>query len=130
MIAVDTNLVVRLLAADEPKQTAAARRLFEKETVFLSRTVLLESFWVLRATYGLPTTTVLDSIAGLLGLDGAVVESREAVAEALDLARSGMDFADALHVVASPPGVEFATFDRALRNIARRARCRVPVVLP
>jgi predicted nucleic-acid-binding protein len=130
MTAVDTNIVVRLLAADEPRQTAAARKLFEEETVFLSRTVLLESFWVLRATYGLPVTAVLDSIAGLLGLDGAVVESRETVAEALDLARSGMDFADALHVVACPPGVGFATFDRTLRRIARRARCRVPVAVP
>jgi hypothetical protein len=37
------------LTGDDPGQ---ARTLFEDETVFLSKTVLLESEWVLRRLYG------------------------------------------------------------------------------
>ena len=42
MIAADTNVLVRLLTDDEPRQTAQARQLFETETIFLAKTVLLE----------------------------------------------------------------------------------------
>ena len=53
MIAADTNVIVRLLTDDEPRQTAQARRLFETETIFLPKTVLLEAEWVLRRLYRL-----------------------------------------------------------------------------
>jgi predicted nucleic-acid-binding protein len=42
MIAVDTNVLVRLLTGDDPKQTAAARSLFAAEPVWIAKTVLLE----------------------------------------------------------------------------------------
>ena len=41
MLAVDTNVVVRLLTADEPRQAARARTAFASETIFLPKTVLL-----------------------------------------------------------------------------------------
>jgi len=50
--AIDTNIVVRLLTADEPEQAAAAKRIIEHGDVFLGATVLLEAEWVLRAGYG------------------------------------------------------------------------------
>jgi len=129
MIAVDTNIVVRLLTADDPRQAEIARRLFSDDTIFISRTVLLEVAWVLQATYSVPAGRVVDAFARLLGLDGVVIESRDQVGDALDLARAGMQFADALHVVASPPGCAFATFDRSLSSAARRAASKVPVSL-
>jgi predicted nucleic acid-binding protein len=46
MLAVDTNVVVRLLTADEPVQAARARAIFERETVLLVKTVVLETQWV------------------------------------------------------------------------------------
>ena len=48
MIAVDTNVLVRLLTGDEPEQAAAARRLFASEAIWIGKTVLLETGWVLR----------------------------------------------------------------------------------
>ena len=120
MIAVDTNLVVRLLTADHPEQALKAKRLFQTEQVFVCRTVLLEVAWVLRSTYELNPTAVLDAITKLLGLPGVVVDDAECLARALDLARSGMDFADALHVMASPDSVSFVTFDKALDNAAEQ----------
>ena len=54
MIAFDTNLAVRALVTDNPEQVAIARRLMAEDTVFLSRTVLLETEWVLRSCYNRP----------------------------------------------------------------------------
>ena len=51
MIAFDTNLLVRAVVADEPAQVAIVRDLVMQDTVFISRTVLLETEWVLRAVY-------------------------------------------------------------------------------
>ncbi len=49
MIAFDTNMLVRTVVADHPEQVATVRRLIAQDTVFVSRTVLMESAWVLRA---------------------------------------------------------------------------------
>ena len=49
MRAIDTNIVVRLLTADDAEQAKAARGLVEAGDIFLGVTVLLEAEWVLRA---------------------------------------------------------------------------------
>ena len=51
MIAFDTNLLVRIAIKDDPRQLEIVQKLLLSETVFISRTVLLESEWVLRAGY-------------------------------------------------------------------------------
>ena len=51
MIAFDTNMLVRAVVADHPEQVAVVRQLMAGNTVFISRTVLLESEWVLRSRY-------------------------------------------------------------------------------
>jgi predicted nucleic-acid-binding protein len=64
VVAVDTDIVVRLLTADDPRQTDRTRRLFEAETIFLAKTVLLATRWVLRRMQQ-PTyraSTVCDAI--------------------------------------------------------------------
>ena len=129
MIAVDTNVVVRLFAADDPEQTAAARLLFSEETVFISRTVLLEFAWVLRSAYKLPPERVLDALTSLLGLEGVRVEDAAKVADAIHLGRTGMDVADALHVAVCPEDATFVTFERAIGKVARRAGSRFHVRL-
>jgi predicted nucleic-acid-binding protein len=52
MIAFDTNLLVRFVVNDCPAQADMAEALMRQQTVFISRTVLLESEWVLRSRYG------------------------------------------------------------------------------
>lgn len=49
MIALDTNMLVCALVDDHPEQVAVVRQLIAGNTVFISRTVLLETEWVLRA---------------------------------------------------------------------------------
>ena len=52
MIAIDTNLLVRLLTNDEPQQAARAIQLFKSGAeIFIGKTVLLETAWVLRSVY-------------------------------------------------------------------------------
>jgi len=48
MLAVDTNLLVRIVANDDPEQVRRATSLFETERIFVPKTVLLETEWVLR----------------------------------------------------------------------------------
>lgn len=114
MIGVDTNIVVRLVTRDEPTQTARAEELFGAERLWLAKTVLLETEWVLRHAYRLDPNVIHDTFRKLLGFPGLEVEDRPAVLRALGWFRDGMDFADALHLASSALASRFATFDRGL----------------
>lgn len=113
MIAVDTNVVVRLLVRDSPAQSARAAELFRKQTVYIAKTVLLETEWVLRRAYRQDAKAVTRALRALAGLPTVEIEDARAVADALDAADRGVDFADALHVASTPAG-KFVTFDRQL----------------
>jgi len=68
MTGVDTNMVVRLLTEDEANQAAKARALFERDTVLLTKTVLLETEWVLRSLYAFERLRIAESLISLLEL--------------------------------------------------------------
>jgi predicted nucleic acid-binding protein len=120
MLAVDTNVVVRYVTNDDPTQAARARRLLEREDVFVSLTVLLETEWVLRGVYGVAQAEVLRALRGFAGLARVTVESPAQLAAALDWAERGLDFADALHLAAAQPHGGFVSFDKALLRLARK----------
>jgi len=122
MIAVDTNVVIRLLVNDDEQQGAKARSLFDSDDVWIGSTVLLEAAWVLESVYGLPGAEIAESLSRLLGLPNVRVENPGAVASALAAARQGIELADALHLCRAPEDVEFATFDRALAKAGRGLR--------
>nr|WP_294517299.1 type II toxin-antitoxin system VapC family toxin [uncultured Rhodopila sp.] len=114
MIAADTNVIVRLLTGDEPRQTARARSLFETETVFLPKTVILEAEWVLRRLYRLERLPVNRALEALLSLPNVRCEDEPVVRQALAWNRENLDFADALHLASSPTSERFVTFDPGL----------------
>ena len=114
MIAADTNIVVRLLTGDDPAQATRARRLFERETVFLPKTVMLETEWVLRSLYRENADAIIDALEGLATLPNTSCEGQAVVLQALAWSRQGLDFADALHLASSRATTGFATFDRVL----------------
>lgn len=120
MIAVDTNIVVRLLTGDDPAQAERAKALFAGDTVFLSKTVVLESEWVLRRLYRIDRGAALEALAGLASLINVRCEDETAVLEAFALARRGMDFADALHLTSSRNADRFATFDEDMVKRAKK----------
>ncbi len=114
MHAVDTNILVRFLTADDPKQARAARRVIEAGDIFIGTTVILETEWVLRAGYGFTPTEIVKGLRGLGGLDGISIEEPAEISRALDAMISGMDFADALHLARSSHCSAFVTFDKKL----------------
>ncbi|MBZ0094832.1 MAG: type II toxin-antitoxin system VapC family toxin [Sulfuricella sp.] len=120
MLAVDTNLVVRLLANDDTVQTRRAAALFASEQIFISKTVLLESEWVLRFSYELPPKVILQALRNIIGLPNVMVEQQREIAEALDGFEQGLDFADALHLASSRRAGRFATFDKKLIKRAEK----------
>jgi predicted nucleic-acid-binding protein len=124
MTAVDTNVVVRLLTGDEPKQEAASRALFAAGPIWIAKTVLLETGWVLRSLYGFEENAIRIAFTKLLGLKNVHVEDESSVAAALALTASGIELADAMHLSSRPPGAEFASFDKAFVQRAKRAGVR------
>jgi len=130
MIAVDTNILVRLLTADDPRQTPKARRLFDSESIYLSKTVLLETAWVLEELYHFNRATVLRVFDQLIDLPHTICEGDGQVRQALDWALEGMDLPDAMHLASSPRCERFVTFDRAFIKAARKADTTPPVAAP
>lgn len=126
MIALDTNVVVRVLTRDDPEQVSAALEVMRSPEIWLSKTVLLETEWVLRFSYKLGSEAIQRSLRKLVGLPNLGVEDPQAVLGALEDLAGGMDFADALHLRSSTRATHFATFDRKL---ARRVPAEVPEIL-
>jgi predicted nucleic-acid-binding protein len=118
MRAIDTNVVVRFLTGDDPKQAAKARALVAAGDIFIATTVLLESEWVLCSAYEFTALDVARALRGFAGLPGVTLEDAALASRALDWAERGMDFADALHL-ARPQGCSaFVSFDRRLAKAA------------
>ncbi len=114
MLAVDTNVIVRYLTGDEPKQSAKARKLIDGEAVFVSKTVILETEWVLRSLYGFSPGEIVQSLRGFAGHPSIALEEPDIVAQALDWFEGGVDFADALHLASTQEAAAFVTFDKQL----------------
>jgi predicted nucleic-acid-binding protein len=120
MIAFDTNLLVRALVADHAEQVAVVRQLIARDTIFISRTVLLETEWVLRSIYRKSHHELHAFFTALLETDNTVIEDAEAISHALDWYAQGADFADALHLAACGSAM-MHTFDRGFCKAARDA---------
>lgn len=127
MIAVDTNILIRYLTNDDPQQARLAAELLNgADAVWLPKTVLLETEWVLRAVYHLPPDKILQGLRQVLGLPNTVPEQAMEVAVALEFYRQGMDFADALHLASSQATERFYSFDRNFVTSGKQAG--MPVV--
>jgi predicted nucleic-acid-binding protein len=122
VVAVDTNVVVRLLTLDDEEQAQRAKRLFASNRIFLPKTVLLEVEWVLRRLYGFERERVTAALRNLIALESLQSEDPHAARLALDWADQGLDFADALHLASSLAVRRFATFDARLVNRAKPLR--------
>ena len=119
MLAVDTNLIVRYLTGDHPKQSAKARAIIDGEDVFVSTTVLLEAECVLRSVYSLGSMQICVALRAFAGLPRVSLEDPALVAAALDRMAHGLDFADALHLGRAEDCEAFVTFDQQFIKAAR-----------
>lgn len=129
MIALDTNVLVRYLLADDERQhRAAVALLAEAAECWLPVTVVLELEWVLR-TRRIGREDLERRLRELLALANVRAQHAEAVNVALAWYRDGMDFADALHLALSQQAASFATFDEKLVKRAKALKVS-PVVTP
>ena len=137
MIALDTNVLARFYVDDpsDPesvKQRPIAYRLLtESDQVYVPLTVILELEWVLRAFYGFAAADFVRVVRHLLGLPNVSVQEWARVTDALVWHADGLDFADALHLLASSHCTEFLSFDdkRFARRLGRM-NLYPPVVVP
>ncbi|MEX2401280.1 MAG: type II toxin-antitoxin system VapC family toxin [Rhodothermales bacterium] len=126
MRAIDTNLLVRLIARDDAEQLAAARRVMEAGPCFIPDTVFLETAWVLRSRYGASREQIYAELITVLGLPNTRVADPDRIRDALEWFEEGLDVGDAFHLAASQHADAFVTFDREM--IARSegmGRCPV-----
>lgn len=114
MIAIDTNVIVRILVNDDQHQTKRAANVLQTQQVLITKTVLVETEWVLRHTYKLNREIINHSMCQILGLDNVNVEDSENVNTALKWHKEELDFADAIHLASSNKAKKFMTFDQDL----------------
>ena len=104
MIALDTNVLVRLLADDDARQCARARAAVaaaeaQGEKVHVNDVVLAETMWTMARRYKTPKSKIVEIVRGLLDSSTFEFESRDCFSETLRLfERSSADFSDCLIV--------------------------------
>lgn len=120
MRAVDTNVLVRILARDDPKQARVADE-FVSAGAWVSLLALAETMWVLTVVYERGAAEVGASIEQLLSHKDLILQDREVVAAALETfrSRSAPGFTDCLLLeIARKAGhLPLGTFDRNLSKI-------------
>ncbi|QPN68957.1 type II toxin-antitoxin system VapC family toxin [Synechococcus sp. CBW1108] len=113
-VALDTNLLVRLLTNDDPEQARRVADLIDDSSAcFVPITVVLELEWVLRGAYQLPREAIIGAFRGLIAIRHLHLEQEEQVLQALEAYGQGLDFADALHLLRSEGCAALVSFDRA-----------------
>jgi predicted nucleic acid-binding protein len=126
VVAVDTNVLVRLLVGDDAGQYRTSLKLFDTEAIFIPDTVVLETEWVLRAAYDQTPAEVCDALRRIFGLPNVTVSNALSLAQALAWHETGLDFADAFHLSLSQNQEALKTFDG---DFIKRAKvlsaCRV-----
>jgi predicted nucleic-acid-binding protein len=102
MIGLDTNILVRYFAQDDPLQSPKAteiieRRLTAENRGFVSIVAMVETVWVLERAYGLADPEIVNAIEGALQADVLVVENEQEVFTAMITLQEGRgSFADAV----------------------------------
>lgn len=93
-IAVDTNVILRLLLGDDPRQEQiAASELDRADGVILPVVALCETVWVLTSRYGLSRAEVAENLRELIAVP-SVEYDRPEVEAGLAMLDLGGDFAD------------------------------------
>jgi predicted nucleic-acid-binding protein len=124
MIGLDTNILVRYFAQDDPAQSRQAadiveRRLTEDEPGFVCIVTMVEVAWVLDRIYGLGADAIAGAVGRMLQAETLEIENEQEVFRAMiALREERLPFADSLiSALGAKAGCAFTlTFDRkALR---------------
>jgi len=120
MRAVDTNVLVRLVTRDDPRQVALAEA-FVAPGAWVSHLVLAETTWVLSSVYELEASKIAAAVEMILNHRELSVQEPDVVTRALDHYRKkpALGFSDCLVVeVARRAGhLPLGAFDRNLGKL-------------
>lgn len=117
MRAVDTNVLVRLIARDDERQVAAAEA-FVARGAWVSSVVLVEAMWVLNSVYELDAAKIAKAVEMLLNHRDVTLQDPDTVTSALARYRKkpSTGFSDylVLEMARKAGHLPLGTFDRAL----------------
>jgi len=120
MRAVDTHVLVRLLARDHAPQLATALRWVEGG-VWVSTLALAEAIWVLSVVYGRGPGEIASAVETLLNHKDLTLQDSDVVAAALERFRERptVGFSDCLllELARSAGHLPLGTFDRNLSKL-------------
>jgi len=120
MISVDTNLLVRILTNDDPVQARRALKILKSDDIYVPKSVVLETEWVLRHAYEIGRSAIATAFQKLLGLPNVSVEDPDSIYQAISWYENNFDFADALHLASSMRCDVFATLDDSIIKKAQK----------
>lgn len=131
MIAVDTNIIVRFLVCDDEMQAEAARKFLvraenNRECVYVSLLVILETIWVLESAYNKTRDDILNAIHDMRHMSVFVFESDDVIAHMLAHGREyRADLSDILIAYAAQSAgcVCGVTFDKAAMELPFFTSC-------
>lgn len=126
-IAVDTNVLVRLITCDDPRQAEIAKEVLDKaEQIFIPTHVFCETVWVLLKVYGNAREDVIRSIHLLTSVEKITFADDEVFA-GLEQLEMGGDFADGVNeYTGNKMGSKlFVTFDKRAANLLQRRNRKV-----
>ena len=126
MIAVDTNVVVRIIVGDDPQQARLVLDLAERETFYVTLTVLQEIEWVLRSRFGYDRAQIVEALDAVDALVGLIFEADRDARWAIERYALAGELADYLHIASARAIGRFATFERKL---GRRAGPNAPATV-
>ncbi len=119
MQAIDTNVIVRYLVADDPGQYEIAANVIEGGPVFVPLTVLLETEWVLRDVYEIANQDVVRQLLAFSQLPGVTLEGGDRAQRAFSWAETGMDFSTRLGTELSTARALLSGKTKITRDIAQ-----------
>lgn len=124
MKALDTNVLARLLLADDAAQLARVKALMAQKQIYTAPiSVMLELVWVLEA-HDFDEREIEHAFSNLLALPNFKPAHLAELRQALSWYSKGMDFADAVHLAMSDNASQMLTFDKAFIKAAKREGLR------
>lgn len=130
MISVDTNILVRLLVADDEAQFKLVKRVLADNDDLVLHTVLLETERALRKSYGFTGSQIAGALRAIVQMERVHAEDADVAMLAIDAFEQGMDFADAMHLAQSREADCFVTLDKGMKKRSAAIGGFIGVVTP
>ncbi|MEZ5557753.1 MAG: type II toxin-antitoxin system VapC family toxin [Pseudomonadales bacterium] len=125
MPALDTNVILRYVVEDDPRQTRIAQRYIERhvaagDSMFLATSVILETEWVLRSVYRFTKVEIIEVFVALLEAREMTFQDEASLERAIHRYRElNIDFADCLHLATAQTfeQLPLATFEKKAKGV-------------